>query len=383
MGDVTKVIITNPAGDQEVAVVIAAPPAGTPGIPVYPMGGGGIPTGVTIADGADVAEGSTTDVPWAGTGADPATVIALLKKLVSGGGSAVSIADGSDVAEGATTDAAVVTDVAGTVSGKLRGLVKIFASVWDSVAGLLHIGTVDLNTSGTINGVNQTVDLVLTGVATVVFQPVFAAFSGTFAFQGSADGGTTFTSVRSFIEGVGWGTQITALIGSGFLVRIPAAGLTHVRIKCTAFTSGSATVNLRGSRIGTTTVTRSPNNLIDTDREQVLLYTAAAGTALTDAGGDLNVAIRQLNPLSGAARINTQGGVIGTGTQRVVIATDQPAFTNPVPVTGTVATGGLTDVQLRATPVPVSGPLTDAQLRDGAPRVVTALIEHIRTQVGL
>lgn len=41
---------------------------------------------------------------------------------------------------------------------------------------------------------------------------------------------------------------------------------------------------------------------------------------------------------------------------------------NPLPVTGTVATGGLTDAQLRATPVPVSGTiatggLTDAQLR--------------------
>ena len=36
----------------------------------------------------------------------------------------ISIADGADVAEGATTDAAVVTDTTGTVSGKLRGLVK-------------------------------------------------------------------------------------------------------------------------------------------------------------------------------------------------------------------------------------------------------------------
>lgn len=41
-----------------------------------------------------------------------------------GGGGAVTIADGADVAEGATTDAAVITDSAGTVSGKLRGLVK-------------------------------------------------------------------------------------------------------------------------------------------------------------------------------------------------------------------------------------------------------------------
>src|SRR6266511_1919332 len=41
-----------------------------------------------------------------------------------GGGGPATIADGADVAEGATTDAAVVTDVSGTVSGKLRGLVK-------------------------------------------------------------------------------------------------------------------------------------------------------------------------------------------------------------------------------------------------------------------
>lgn len=41
-----------------------------------------------------------------------------------GGGGAMTVADGADVAEGATTDAAVVTDANGTVSGKLRGLVK-------------------------------------------------------------------------------------------------------------------------------------------------------------------------------------------------------------------------------------------------------------------
>jgi hypothetical protein len=50
------------------------------------------------------------------------------------------------------------------------------------------------------------------------------------------------------------------------------------------------------------------------------------------------------------------------------VATDVSA-SDPLPVTGTVTTGGLTDTQLRATAVPVSGtvtatgPLTDAQLR--------------------
>jgi len=62
-----------------------------------------------------------------GTAASPLSV-----NIITGGGGAVTVADGADVAEGATTDAAVATDVAGTVSGKLRGLVKIFADVWDS-----------------------------------------------------------------------------------------------------------------------------------------------------------------------------------------------------------------------------------------------------------
>ena len=42
-----------------------------------------------------------------------------------GGGGSVTVADGADVAEGATTDAAVVTDANGTISGKLRGLIVI------------------------------------------------------------------------------------------------------------------------------------------------------------------------------------------------------------------------------------------------------------------
>lgn len=62
-----------------------------------------------------------------------------LRVAGGGGGGAATIADGADVAEGATTDVAVVTDTVGTVSGKLRGLVKIFASVWDSGNGKLKV----------------------------------------------------------------------------------------------------------------------------------------------------------------------------------------------------------------------------------------------------
>jgi hypothetical protein len=132
MGDITKVIIQSPNGDQEAQVVIAAPPVGTPGLVVYPMGAGGLGTAVTIADGADVAEGSTIDVPWAGAGADPATVISLLKKIASAGGSAVTIADGADVAEGATTDAESAAGN-GTVVALLKRLRTLLQPLFDSI----------------------------------------------------------------------------------------------------------------------------------------------------------------------------------------------------------------------------------------------------------
>ena len=45
---------------------------------------------------------------------------------------AVSVADGADITQGSTADAAVITDSNGTVSGKLRGLVRILGDTWDS-----------------------------------------------------------------------------------------------------------------------------------------------------------------------------------------------------------------------------------------------------------
>lgn len=56
-----------------------------------------------------------------------------------GEGAASSIADGADVTQGAVADAAVTTNTTGTISGKLRGLVAIFADVWDSTLHLLGV----------------------------------------------------------------------------------------------------------------------------------------------------------------------------------------------------------------------------------------------------
>lgn len=57
----------------------------------------------------------------------------------SGGGGAVTIADGADVAEGSTTNIAVYGDNPGTVSAKLRGINAILFDVWDDTANSLRV----------------------------------------------------------------------------------------------------------------------------------------------------------------------------------------------------------------------------------------------------
>lgn len=50
-----------------------------------------------------------------------------------------AFSDGADVTQGALADAAVVSDASGSLSAKLRGLVKILASVWDSTRNVLAV----------------------------------------------------------------------------------------------------------------------------------------------------------------------------------------------------------------------------------------------------
>lgn len=101
-----------------------------------PGGGGGGGGACTIADGADVAEGSTADAAWSGVGSG--TVVSILKKMATSGtgGGPATIADGADVTLGAIADAAVQGDNPGTISAKLRGLNKSIA------AGITVNGTV-------------------------------------------------------------------------------------------------------------------------------------------------------------------------------------------------------------------------------------------------
>lgn len=85
----------------------------------------------------------------------------LKVNVVAGGagGGAVTVADGADVAQGTTTDVAITSDASGTIIGFLRGLVKMIANVWDSGTSTLKISAPSAITVQQPTAANLKVDL--------------------------------------------------------------------------------------------------------------------------------------------------------------------------------------------------------------------------------
>ena len=161
--------------------------------------GGGAGGAVTIADGADVAQGAKADAAWvSGDG----TVISLLKKIASAGGSAVSIADGADVAQGAKADVAWVSGD-GTVIAILKKIVSVLASPFqaggsigntafgvNNAAGASAVNIQDGGNSITVDG-TLTVN---TGLTDVQLRATPVPVSGTVT---ATTGGLTDTQLRN------------------------------------------------------------------------------------------------------------------------------------------------------------------------------------------
>lgn len=204
-------------------------------------------------------------------------------KAGGAGGGAVTIADGADVTEGSTTDVAVTGDNDGTVSAKLRGVDKILADVWDSVNHWLKVSIQ-----------NATLAVTQSGSWTVT-----AAQS-------------TFSSLKATITGNG--TAGTA--DAGVVTVQGIASMTPVQVSQATAASLNATVVGAGSA-GTA------------NAGVVTVQGIASMTKLLvtpDANSSVNVA-----QLAGTTT-DTNSGNKSAGTLRVVVATDQPALTNPQPV---------------------------------------------------
>src|SRR5436305_10366964 len=80
-----------------------------------------------------------------------------------GGGGAVTVADGADVAQGATADAAATGDHAGTVNAHLRGVTKTTGDPTDAAVTGDTAGTVSAHLRGVTKTTGDPTDAAVTG----------------------------------------------------------------------------------------------------------------------------------------------------------------------------------------------------------------------------
>ena len=92
-----------------------------------------------------------------------------------GGGGVVSIADGADVAQGATTDAAVYGDSAGTESAKLRGINAMLRGLGTALAPATASVSVTDGVVIAANAARKKLVVVNLGSANVYFGDGYAA----------------------------------------------------------------------------------------------------------------------------------------------------------------------------------------------------------------
>jgi hypothetical protein len=177
-----------------------------------------------------------------------------LRTAGGGGGGAVTIADGADVNAGSTTDAAVTTDIDATLSSKLRGLVKIFGDVWDDTNDWLRVLAAKLSRAqtATFTAVDQEVIIEVNGSQAALARIVTTLFDGSIQYQISFDEGVTYipsdsfemvpgSSLRVASSGTWSGTSETREV----VIGLPFTGITHAKLKVTLFSSGSAAIRLR------------------------------------------------------------------------------------------------------------------------------------------
>jgi hypothetical protein len=284
----------------------------------------------TIVDGVDNSIKATV---FDYTNSNPLAVITVDTNGNPTGGAAVSIADGADVAQGTTTDAAITTDSNGTVIGFLRGIVKILASVWDSINGRLKVD------------------------GSAVIQPV----SGTVAVSGSVavTGPLTDAQLRAADVKITLDGEVVPVTGTFFQATQP------ISAAALPLPTGAST-----------------------EATQLLQATAAkqdtGNTSLASIDGKLTAPLSVTGPLTDTQLRATPVPVSGTVSVTEPVTVDAVDLdirnlvfaTDKVDVSGSSSvgvTGPLTDAQLRASAVPISA--VTLPLPTGAATEVTQLLQ--------
>lgn len=150
----------------------------------------------------------------------------------------------------------VMSTTSGAIHSNLRNASGVeITSVSNGVAGnqVLHIQTPDTFTSTTALGaLNASVPVIMSGLVSAGFQVLAGTLIGTFQPECSVDGGTTWVSC-GFFDPVN-STVIPSLTFTlantlRVLSVLPIGGASHLRVRVSAYTSGTANSLLRASTV--------------------------------------------------------------------------------------------------------------------------------------
>ena len=235
-----------------------------------------------------------------------------LNTFISTHGLAYTGENAADVGLGGITDSAVASDADGTAKGHLRGLVKIFADVWDDANNRLN-----------------------TAVGGTVPLPSGAATEATLAtLLTEAD----FDTKAGAVDEAAPGTDTASSGHNGRLQRI-AQRLTSLIALLPAALSGGGNLKVsleesNASQAVTGTVTANAGTDLNTSALALEtggnLAAAAASLSVVDDWDESDRA--KVNPIAGQAGVEGGSGAVSALTQRVTLATDValPAGTNNI-----------------------------------------------------
>jgi hypothetical protein len=261
----TGVFIAGCAGLQQVRAHITAYTSGSITVTAHAVplsggsgsGGGGGGGAVTIADGADTTQGTTTDAAWSGSGSG--TAIAILKKLVAELAATLNVSVASALPAGTNVightivDSGAITANAGTNLNTSLLALESGGNLASAKTDLDSIKTytsafADTSASGSVTNDGDVVSIALPGgQATALMQITTSNLNGTLLFEGSPDSGTTYYS--TFANQVGTSTIASSVAGTGGSQaagawRANVAGFTNFRVRLHPTTSGTATIKI-------------------------------------------------------------------------------------------------------------------------------------------
>lgn len=333
-----------------------ATPAGITKVHIVDATGATIPGGgsaVSLADGADVTEGTKADAAWDGLAAS-ATVVSILKKIATSGASA-GLTD-AQLRATAVPVSLTSTTITGTVDvsdrvGRLLGVVK---SITDPVAvtGTFWQVTQPVSIAAAVAVTGPLTDAQLRASAVPVSGPLTDAQLRASAVPVSLASTTITGSVA--VTGPLTDTQLRASA-------VPVSGpLTDTQLRASAVPVSLASTTITGT---VDVSDRAARLLGVVDKGKIWdgsnIATVKAGVVAI--AGD-NPLVVTLHPSSAATAAQPVTGTFFQGTQPVSLAaavdvSDRAARALGViaSITASVAvTGPLTDTQLRASAVPVS-----------------------------